>query len=202
MSISPTVTIPATMPVMVLSGCTLFPHSLMPLYIFEHRYREMLAHALENHRMFCIGHLNEDADIELDQQIRTFTTAGVVRACVGHPDGTSHLMLQGVSRVRIVGWDQREPFRIARLEPVQTIAGNIQENLLISEHLMKVVLRLLEGGGEGAEQMGQQLRGLKNPDVLADFIAANFLSDPNDRQQALELLDVGPRLKFLAERLQ
>src|ERR1041384_8142520 len=48
------VTLPKQLPVMPLPGAVLFPHALLPLYIFEPRYRKMLEHALKQHRMFCV----------------------------------------------------------------------------------------------------------------------------------------------------
>lgn len=201
MSSSPAIPVPQTIPVMVLSNCTLFPHSLLPLFIFEPRYRQMLAHALENDRMFCLATLANDPKWdpgdESDERILPITTVGVVRACVGRPDGTSHLMLQGVSRVRITGWEQTHPFRIARAEVIPTISTNGHENQRAADNLLSIILEVLQGGGDGALKLATQLSSIKNPDVLADFVAANFLADVSDRQRALELADVGERLKFL-----
>jgi Lon protease-like protein len=47
-------TVPDEVPVMPLPGAVLFPRALLPLYIFEPRYREMLDRALQDHRMFCV----------------------------------------------------------------------------------------------------------------------------------------------------
>src|SRR4030095_4303698 len=52
---SSSVTLPKQVPVMPLPGALLFPHALLPLQIFEPRYREMLKHALAHHRMFCVA---------------------------------------------------------------------------------------------------------------------------------------------------
>ena len=49
--------LPEQVPVMPLPGAVLFPHALLPLYIFEPRYREMLEHALSHHRMFAVATL-------------------------------------------------------------------------------------------------------------------------------------------------
>ncbi|MFL6597797.1 MAG: LON peptidase substrate-binding domain-containing protein, partial [Chthoniobacterales bacterium] len=48
---SSSITLPKQLPVMPLPGAVLFPHALLPLYIFEPRYRKMLEHALQRHRM-------------------------------------------------------------------------------------------------------------------------------------------------------
>src|SRR5439155_25640751 len=49
------VILPKRVPVMPLPGAFLFPHALLPLCIFEPRYRKMLKHALAHHRMFCVA---------------------------------------------------------------------------------------------------------------------------------------------------
>src|SRR5215471_18893756 len=47
--------IPREVPVMTLPNATLFPQALLPLYIFEPRYRQMLAEALHTNRMFSVA---------------------------------------------------------------------------------------------------------------------------------------------------
>jgi Lon protease-like protein len=107
------VTLPAQMPVMVLSDCYLFPGCFLPLFIFEERYREMLKHALDGDRMFCIGTRISKSD----DSVLPWSTAGLVRACVKQPDGTSHVMLYGIRRINLNAWSDDRPFRIAEIEP-------------------------------------------------------------------------------------
>jgi ATP-dependent Lon protease len=52
--------LPEQAPVMPLPGALLFPHALLPLYIFEPRYGEMLDHALARERMFCVTLIKPD----------------------------------------------------------------------------------------------------------------------------------------------
>ena len=49
------ISLPDQVPIMPLPGSVLFPHALLPLYIFEPRYREMLARRLDAHRMFSVA---------------------------------------------------------------------------------------------------------------------------------------------------
>lgn len=102
MSDNPIIDLPDRLPMMVLP-CTLFPHCLMPLFIFEPRYREMLKLVLETERFFCIGNSDPDADPDDDERsVAAISTAGMIRACVTHDDGTSHLLLLGTQRIRLV----------------------------------------------------------------------------------------------------
>ncbi|PYK85079.1 MAG: hypothetical protein DME40_18515, partial [Verrucomicrobia bacterium] len=103
--------LPEQAPVMPLPGAVLFPHALLPLYIFELRYREMLAHALAQERMFCVALLRpESAQWKSEDDFFDIGTIGLIRACVGRGEGTSNLILQGLQRVRFADFVQLDPF--------------------------------------------------------------------------------------------
>ena len=106
---------------MPLPGAVLFPHALLPLYIFEPRYRAMLEHALAEHRMFCVALINPNrTEWNSVDDFRHTATVGLIRACVGRADGTSNLILQGLQRVRFASFLQAGPFPIAEIEPLES----------------------------------------------------------------------------------
>src|SRR5438045_8556525 len=108
--------LPEQAPVIPLPGAVLFPHALLPLYIFETRYREMLAHALAHERMFCVALLRpESAQWKSEDDFFDVGTIGLIRACVGRGDGTSNLILQGLERVCFADVVELHPLTIAEL---------------------------------------------------------------------------------------
>ncbi len=194
--------LPSTLPVMVLSDCTLFPHCLLPLCIFEPRYREMLAHALETDRMFCIGTIQRDADDRDDDAIRSVSTAALIRACVSQPDGTSNLILQGVRRIRIGGWHQHDPFRIAEIEDFEDHSSTHDDSLteLIADDLDQIasdLVSLSSANGSLSETLTEHLRELDNASATADVIAHNVVGDPELKQEILEIPNLRTRLRLL-----
>ncbi len=99
------VILPKQLPVMPLPGSVLFPHALLPLYIFEPRYRQMLQHALQHHRMFCVTLIKPSCPAwHAPEDFFHLATVGLIRACVGRGDGTSNLILQGLQRVRFASF--------------------------------------------------------------------------------------------------
>ncbi len=195
-------TLPGSVPVMVLGGATLFPRGYMPLFIFEPRYRAMLSHALERDRMFCIGHAQPGIDVEIAADpVYPITTLGLVRACVTHPDGTSHLMLSGVQRVEIIGWEQVAPFRIATIRPRPCRIGDPSSAASSALELVDLSTRLCVKGQHISEQLRSHLHCVKDPCAIADVVAQSFVSDPAERQALLELDDVGDRLARLVHHL-
>ena len=90
--------LPTSCGVMFLSGVTLFPGTHLPLRIFEERYRQMLAEALEGSLIFTIA-MKPPQDMPGGKRHASGRT-GLVTTCVKQEDGTSNLMLLGIYRVR------------------------------------------------------------------------------------------------------
>ena len=96
-----TVELPTAVPVMPLPGVLLFPNALLPLHIFEPRFRQMLARALNDDRMLCIALVKPwRQQWQTSADFFPVSTVGLIRACVGRSDGTSDLILQGIRRVK------------------------------------------------------------------------------------------------------
>src|ERR1044071_3407721 len=107
--------LPREIPVMTLPNATLFPQALLPLYIFEKRYRQMLADSLSTTRMFSIAMQKPARTRETPSSIASL---GLIRVSVGHEDGTSHLILQGMPRVELEETICYKPYRIQRIRPL------------------------------------------------------------------------------------
>jgi len=187
---------------MVLSGATLFPHGYMPLFIFEQRYREMLRYVLQNQRMFCVGHARTGIDHdEHPDPVYSVTTVGLVRACVIHEDGTSHLILSGLQRVEITGWEQDSPFRLASVIPQPSHVENPEAVSEIAQDVVDLCTKLCGNNLPMSTQLREHLRGIKDPAAISDVVAQNFVNDSTDRQNLIEMFDVYERLKFLSHHL-
>jgi Lon protease-like protein len=197
------VALPDAVPVMPLPGALLFPHALLPLCIFEPRYRAMLARALAEDRMFCVTLIDSPgSDWDSSDDFRHVASVGLIRACVDRPDGTSNLILQGLQRVRFTGFRQEKPFPIAEIEPLES---RPPEASLRSEALSAKVFDLYQkfkgGGREFPAKVDRYLAELSDPEMLADLMAATFLGDPSRRQEVLEELSVTQRLRLVIQYL-
>jgi Lon protease-like protein len=82
-------------PVMFVSNAVLFPGCLLPIRVFESRYRMMLKDVLSSNRTFILS-------FHLENPIHHMTASlGLVRSCVDQTDGTSILMLEGLKRIML-----------------------------------------------------------------------------------------------------
>lgn len=200
---SESVELPATVPVMPLTGVLLFPHALLPLHIFEPRFRVMLERALHDDRMFCVALVRpESAQWLTTADFFPISTIGLIRACVERNDGTSDLILQGIRRVEFREFEQEAPFPIARIKPLETRAKSSAETDALAAKALEYYTQLKESGRELPEKIDRYLSEMSDPEMLADLIAATFITEAGRRQRLLEELDLNQRLRLLIQFLR
>ena len=108
--------IPEVIPLMILPNATLFPDALLPLYIFEPRYRRMLSDVLDSHRMFGVALSQYVAGKESPMPI---VGVGMVRVCIDAKDGASNLLLMDMARVECLGAEKYRPYRLERVRVME-----------------------------------------------------------------------------------
>lgn len=188
--------LPDEVAIMVLPGVVFFPHNLAPLHIFEPRYREMLAKALDSHRMFGICHGSSSS------QPCEVGGVGIIRACVQNDDGTSNLILQGCRRVRFGTFIQHRPYFIGVPTPIEEEHGpaTVEEEALACR-VVEMASTQPAVGAINRKEVAAFLSGIKDINMLVDIVAGNFVGCPERKQALLEMELRTERLHLLARCL-
>jgi len=182
---------------MPLPGAVLFPHALLPLYIFEPRYRKMLGHALQQHRVFCVTLIKPSCpDWHSPEDFFHFATAGLIRACVERSDGTSNLILQGLQRVCFTSFEQEKPFPIARIDAVESRDPTTVETEALGAKVVELYGSLEHDRRQLPAKLDRYLSELRDLEMLADLMASTFVNDPLRRQRLLEEPSLNKRRRF------
>jgi len=188
---------------MPLPGAVLFPHALLPLYIFEPRYREMLEHALHHHRMFCVTLIKPSCpDWQTPEDFFHLATVGLIRACVGRGDGTSNLILQGLQRVRFASFERETPFPVAKIDVVESRGTTTVETEALGEKVLELYTKLKREGRQLPAKVDRYLSQLNDLEMLANLVASTFVNDPLRRQRVLEEFSLNQRLRLLIQYLR
>ncbi len=198
------VQVPTEIPVMVLSRAILFPQSILPLHIFESRYRRMLKDSLATHRMFGIGTVRPSPDgwEENEEEVYNVFGIGIVRVAVNQPDGTSSLILQGLCRARAVNLVEGKPYRRAHIEILQDQGKDCVAMDALSAKVAELVKIRAGLGTLYPKDAIEYLASLRYPGVLSDLVTSTLLEDPQEKQDILETLDLLERLKKVIHFLQ
>jgi Lon protease-like protein len=173
-----------------LPGAVLFPHALLPLHVFEPRYREMIADVLAGARLLAVARIEPGHEAEAPGNPDVCRTAGV-GACIAHerlPDGRYNVVLRGLGRIFIeeehdLGRSYRQ-VRARRL--IDTRSSRASDVPVGHAQLIVMCDRLAER--DGARALSQLARTVTSPGGCADLIASALVRDPDERQRLLELL--------------
>ncbi len=190
--------LPAEIPLFPLPETTLFPGVSRPLLIFEPRYRTMIADALKGDRIIGMVRLRPgfEQDYEGRPPIYAVGCAGRIQEYEQLSDGRYVILLHGLTAFRVLGEDQRKPYRLARVEAVPDRIEE-QERLALSSlrnRLASLLIRVLP-------------LGVDPPDValedagFVNVLAQNLPMSEDDRQDLLERSSLVARAKALVDRL-
>ncbi len=199
------ITLPEEVPVMTLPNAVFFPQALMPLHIFEPRYRHMLKDVLASNRLFAVAGLDpaEAKDPAAFEPPYRIATVGIIRACQKNDNGTSNLLLQGLCRIEIARIIDEEPYRRVQIRALASEAGGTTDE---NESLRRELARLLNvkqrlAAGAAAE-MTAFLKTVDDPEAVVDIAAFSLCEDPRMKQRLLETLDVHRRLELFGRQLR
>lgn len=199
------ITLPEEVPVMTLPETTFFPQALMPLHIFEPRYRKMLRDVLATNRLFAVAGLDSHRSTEAGhfEPPHRVASVGIVRACQKNENGTSNLLLQGICRVEITGIVRDEPYRRIRVRALVSQPGAPEDT---NHHLRRELARLLSVKSKlaaaGANEMAAFLKTVEDPEAFVDIAAFSLCDNTALKQKLLETLNVHRRLELFGEQLR
>jgi Lon protease-like protein len=186
-------------------GTVLFPYGVLPLHVFEPRYRLMTEHCLAGDGSFGVVLIERGSEVGGgDTRFDVGTVARIVRA--GQlPDGRYVLASVGVQRLRVREWLPDDPYPLAEVElledPAVDVAGvPVAERCDTVTRLLRRVLALRAELGEPVPAVDVELVA---DDVTRAGYEAAALSplSPLDAQALLALDDPLSRLDQVEELL-
>jgi Lon protease-like protein len=204
MMTSQEIEIPREVPVMTLSQTVLFPQAMMPLFIFEPRYREMLSHVLMQDRIFAVAALDEAKDdAEVFETPCSIASVGVVRACKQNPDGTSNLILQGLARIEFERIVCEEPYRRARIHQVISESDGSDRTLAaIQPTLLALLQTQMRLGADIPKEVLQFLSNIQEPENVLDLAIYTLCPAGRFKQELLETRGILARFEKFERALR
>lgn len=187
----------ARMPLFPLPRVVLMPGALLPLHVFEPRYRALVAHCLAGNRLMGIATLVADAP-EPQPRPPIYREIGVGEILQHQPfaDGRSNIVLRCVGRT-LLGEElaSEAPFRLASLVPLPERA---EEGAGV-DRLRMLLLQLGVGNPRAREEVGR-LHRLEACD-LVDTLARKLLDDPSERRAYLGMTRLADQVGAVEARL-
>jgi ATP-dependent Lon protease len=193
--------------IMPVRGFALFPGTIFPLTIGRERSIRAAQQAMRDQVQLGVlmqrdPELAEPGPLDLH---RVGTVANLVRY-VTAPDGSNHLVCQGVQRFRIIEFLSGYPYlvaRVHRIEEPELRGPEIEARFL---NLQRQAIEALELLPQAPQELIAAIQSVTAPGALADLVAAYIDITPDERQEVLETIEVSARIdrvtRLLARRLE
>lgn len=191
-------------PIFPLPDVTFFPHTLLPLHVFEARYRLLVIDALERDRRLAVVKLKPgyEAGYAGKPDVHPVAGLGEIVSCERLATGRYNILLRGESRVRLEAelpsdtlYRLMRARRLTDAEPQGDVAPALARIRAACTMLLSALARpgdLLDTAVADGQPAG----------VIADRVAAAVLPDGATRQRLLETLDVTARATAVADAVE
>ena len=188
--------------VVPMLGTVLFPQVVQPLAIGRKKSVAALQQAirLEKPIGLLMQQQNTNADPDPDDLYDVGTTAEVLRY-ITTPDGSHHVVCQGVKRFRVKAYLPGYPYLVARVEFFDEPESNSKD---IDARIITVKQKAMEAlslMGQAPIEVLNAIQSVTAPALLADLIASYLITKPEEKQQILTLFDIQERFDKVLELL-
>ncbi len=193
--------IPAILPVLPISGAFVFPKMLFPLEVSGISAISLIDKAMAGDRLIGLAMLKKSEEpTEGPHKIEDFYSVGtsvVILRMAKTADNKTQLLLQGLGRFRILELLEGEPYLVARVENLEEKEIRDLEIEALMANLVGLFDRIVKLSPFLPQEFGAMAKTVTDPGVLADIIASVINAPIEEKQKAIEMLDVKERLRHV-----
>jgi ATP-dependent Lon protease len=200
-----TMEVPDLLPVLPVRDIVVFPYMILPLFVGREVSIRAIEESLASNKMVL---LLTQRDVSVDEpkveDLYDVGVVGLIMRMLKLPDGRIKVLVQGVSKARVLGFEATEPYFSARVERMKD-AEAVGQAAIEVEALVRTVKEQMEK----AVSLGKNIlpdvmvviENLDEPGRLADLIASNVGLKSEQAQEILELADPAERLRRVSDML-
>jgi len=200
-----TMDVPDVIPIFPLPKTALLPGEVLPLHVFEPRYRALVRDAVATHKVIGIVQVvpGFETDLPGSPPVRETGCIGYIASHEELPDGRFMMWLLGLERFRIL--EELEPsaaYRQVRVryEPTPESPKRLAEIRALRDELRKLLPGLVELDNAALGQFAQHMDQVSDAQLIA--LACQILDIGSDRkQEVLEAGSLADRFLMLYEDL-
>ena len=189
-------------PLLAIRNTVIFPVLAFPINVGRDKSLKAVDRSMENDRLMGIV-AQTDAKIEdpSTDELHTVGTAVKILKSVKMPGNKLNVIIQGLSRIRILEYIHTEPYLKARVEMIeeQEIKG-VEVNALLM-NLREQAQKIIELSPHIPSEASFLVKSIDNPAILSDIVASNLSVSVEEKQELLETLDVQERIEKVVNLL-
>jgi len=196
--------LPSQMPLLPVRDVVVFNYMILPLFVGREKSVQAVDAALNSNRHILIAtQRNEKTDDPDPEDVHPVGTVATIMRMLKIPDGRLKVLVQGVSRARITGFVQNDPFHMVQIEPI--VEPEVTEPTPALEAMIRTAReqseKILSLRGIASPDVLAVLNNVEEPGRLADLIASNLRMKVEEAQEILACEDPVERLALVNRQL-
>ncbi len=196
------------LPLVALRETVIFPEMIVPLQVGREKSVAALNAAVASGGPIALvtQRQAEREEITDPSELYSVGTLGKIAQVVQLQDGTVRAIVQGQSRLRVLGFVQTSPYILARIEELADESPTGVEVQALMRTVQAQIEQYVANGAPVPPEAAVAARNITEPGLLADMVAYSPDMTTEQRQELLETVDVIARLKlvsnFLARQIE
>jgi ATP-dependent Lon protease len=195
----------SNLPVLPLRDVVVYPHMVIPLFVGrEKSIKALEASMINSKQIFLVAQRKSAQDDPSAADLYEVGTISSVLQLLKLPDGTVKVLVEGEQRARVSSYVQEVGHLSANIQVIN------EENKALKEQEIEILMRSLMSQFEQYIKLNKKIppevlssmAGIEEPGRLTDTIAAHLTLKVEDKQDLLEILDVGGRLERLMAAIE
>ncbi len=187
--------VPNELPILPLRGTVLYPDLILPIMVGRKKSVKLIDDAMDADRIIgVVTQKRSEIEDPKENDLYSVGVAALILRMIRELDGSQRVIVQGISRIKIKEYIQKEPYYRVKSETVEEpyVQGVEVEALMMN--LKNLFQRAVELAPYLTAELGTMVGNIKSPSILADLIASNLNLSTTEKQGILETLDVRERL--------
>jgi ATP-dependent Lon protease len=189
------INIPQELPILPLRGTVLYPELILPIMVGRKKSVKLIDESMEKDRIIgIVSQKRSEIEDPKEDELHRIGVAALILRMIREVDGSQRVIVQGISRIQIKEYTQKDPYYKARIETVEegSIKGVEIDALMMN--LKSLFQKAVELAPYLTSELGTMVNNIKSPAILADIIASNLNINASEKQRILEMIDVQERL--------
>ncbi|MCX7121147.1 MAG: endopeptidase La [Gammaproteobacteria bacterium] len=187
------------LPLIPLRDVVVYPHMVIPLFVGRPESIKALELAMEkDKRVVLVAQKNAAIDVPTQDDLFSVGAVATILQMLRLPDGTVKVLIEGVSRARILGFVSDQAFMQAGLDIYEEpVLEEEPEITVIMRNIVTQFEQLVKANKKIPPELITSVRNIKAPSHFIDSVAAHLTVSIDSRQTILAAFDVKERLTLL-----
>ena len=181
-----------------LRDIVVFPHMVIPLFVGRDKSITALNEVMKkDKKIVLVTQKNSEVDDPKKNDIFNYGCESSILQLLKLPDGTVKVLVEGISRVKINEFQDKNDFLSCSYEKLNEIINKDEDLMPLALNSIKKLEKLTSINKKISNETINNIKLLKDPSKISDNIASHLNATISEKQQVFETLDLKKRLNLI-----